>query len=136
MITALFIVRMVNNKEEALKHVAAFLTPSVIIFVLFFIYMYINLQNVDLSNIDDLGLWGSRIKDMMRTDVIYTNEQYTSFGVPSYPPFTHMLEVLFCKILGGFNESYAILSISMFSISFLLPLLDKFKWDIKGILQA
>ena len=98
--------------------------------------MYINLQNVGLSNIDDLGLWGSRIKDMMRTDVMYTNEQYTAFGVSSYPPFTGMLGVLFCKILGGFNESYAILSMSMFSISFFFPLLDKFKWDIKGIFAS
>ncbi len=135
-ITVFFAIRIIKNKDKVLKYFSSFLSPSVIIYILFFIYMYINLQNVGLSNIDDLGLWGTRIKDMMRTDVMYTNEQYTAFGISSYPPFTGMLGVLFCKILGGFNESYVILSMSMFSISFFFPLLDKFKWDIKGIFAS
>ena len=58
-ITVFFAIRIIKNKDKVLKYFSSFLSPSVIIYILFFIYMYINLQNVGLSNIDDLGLWGT-----------------------------------------------------------------------------
>ena len=66
------------------------LKPSLFIYIIFFIYLYFVLNNVQLSNIDDIGYWGTRILDINRTDALYTHE-YTVFQNFTYPTFTALL---------------------------------------------
>ena len=111
--------------------------PSVIIFVIVFSYLYFLLNNVELSNIDDLGYWGTRLKDMFRNDSLYAESVggYAVFDGIGYPPFTHLLEISFMKMMGGFDYSYALLALSSFSFSFFLPLFDEYKFEIKDSIK-
>ena len=127
--------KLINRRSQLIEGLRYFLNPTFFIFIFIFLYLYLNFENVGLSNIDDLGFWGTKLKDMFRTDALYSSD-YTVFGISSYPPFTHLLEASFCKILGGYSERGALLALSTFSFSFLLPCLDRFKWKFKDLVNA
>lgn len=119
-----------NKKIEIKKIKELCLKPSLFVFFFFFIYLYIVTSNVQLSNIDDLGYWGTRVLDINRTDALYTKE-YTVFSNFSYPPFTALIQIVFVKLFGKFEQSYLILAQASFSFSLFLILFDKFKNRLK-----
>lgn len=135
-IVTILIVFKFHKKEATLYEVKQLcLKPSLIIYALFFCYLYFVLRNVQLSNIDDLGLWGTRILDMNRTDALYTNE-YTVFGNSAYPPFTAMLSLVFIKLFGTIKQSYMILAQASFSFSIFVSLLDNYDFNYKNCLKV
>lgn len=110
--------------------------PSLFIYLLFFVYLYLVLGNVELSNIDDLNFWGIKLLDMMRTDKLYTTTEYAVYGVTQYPPFPFLLEGAFIKLFGTVDQSYSMLAIGSFSFSFFLPIIDQFENGLKGFLKS
>lgn len=113
-----------------------FFNVGFLVFVVFFIYLYFVLSNVTVSNMDDISYWGTRLKDMWRIDALYSADQYVVYGGKGYPPFTHLLEISFMKLLGGFDYSYAIFSISSLSFSLFMPLFDNIKKNKKGFVKT
>lgn len=121
-IMVLIILSLLNkkiNKETFLNY----LSPGLFIYLFFSIYLYFLLKNVGLTNIDDTFHWSQVVKGCLKTNLLLSDYQYTS----SYPPFTALIEIVYCKFLGGYNDSYVILALSSFSVSFMFPLLDKYK---------
>ena len=110
------------------------LKPSLFIYIIFFIYLYFVLNNVQLSNIDDIGYWGTRILDINRTDALYTHE-YTVFQNFTYPPFTALLSMVFIKLLGVFNQSFMLLAQASFSFSLFLSLFDRYELKAKKAIK-
>ena len=128
---------IIFNKKGKIKFKEAlnkFLKPSLLIYVVFFIYLYFVIGKIQLSNIDDLGYWGTRVLDINRTDALYTKE-YTVFSNFSYPPFTALIEIVFVKLFGTFNQSYLILAQASFCFSLLLNVFDKYDCNLKSILK-
>lgn len=132
----LFIVFKHKNSLSSIFKNKKFFSVSLVIFILLFTYLYFALSNVYLSNIDDIGYWGSRLKDMFNYDKLYETSKYTIFGGRGYPPFTHLLEFAFLKLLGSFKEPYMIIALSSFSCSFFMPLFDRFTFKLEDILKA
>lgn len=110
------------------------LKPSLFVYVIFFIYLYFVLRNVQLSNIDDIGYWGTRILDINRTDALYTHE-YTVFQNFTYPPFTALISMVFIKLFGVFDQSFMLLAQASFSFSLFLSLFDKYELKIETFIK-
>ena len=128
-----YLLFLYKRKKINLKEIINLcLRPSLFVFIIFFIYLYFVLGNVQLSNIDDIGYWGTRVLDINRTDALYANE-YTVFGGSNYPPFTALIEIVFIKLFGTFKQSYLILAQASFSFVLFLSLFDKY--EIKDILK-
>lgn len=134
-VTILIVFKFHKKKVTSHEVKQLCLKPSLIIYTLFFCYLYFVLRNVQLSNIDDLGLWGTRILDMNRTDALYTNE-YTVFGNSAYPPFTAMLSLVFIKLFGTIKQSYMIFAQASFSFSIFVSLLDNYDFNYKNCLKV
>lgn len=117
------------------KIINLYLNPSLLVFIIFFIYLYYVLSNSWLSNIDDINFWGMKLLDINRIDTLYTTE-YTPLGVDSYPPFTTLLETTFIMLFGTFNQKYAMLAMGSFSFSLFLVVFDKFEYKIKDLVNV
>ncbi len=121
-------------KRKELEFYKYCIKPSLIVYALFFIYLYFVLSNVQLSNIDDIGYWGTRILDINRTDALYTHE-YTVFQNFTYPPFTALISMVFIKMFGVFDQSFMLLAQASFSFSLFLSLFDKYELKTKNIIK-
>lgn len=122
------------KERKKLNFIKYCLKPSLFIYTAFFIYLYFVLSNVQLSNIDDIGYWGTRILDINRTDALYTHE-YTVFQNFTYPPFTALLSMVFIKLFGVFNQSFMLLAQASFSFSLFLSLFDKYELKAKKVIK-
>ncbi len=128
-------VRFRDKKINIKKVKELCLRPILLVFVLFFTYLYFVIGNIQLSNIDDLGYWGTRVLDINRTDALYTRE-YTVFSNFSYPPFTALIEIVFVKLFGTFKQSYLILAQASFCFSLFLNLFDKYEFKFKDLIKV
>lgn len=134
LIMAYFLVAYKKRNITIEKIKSLVIKPSLFVYLIFFIYLYLVTSNVQLSNIDDLGYWGTRVLDINRTDALYTNK-YIVFSNFSYPPFTALIEMVFVKLFGLFKQSYLIFAQASFSFSLFLSLFDKYENKIKDLLK-
>lgn len=113
-----------------------YFSMSLLVFILLFCYLYLNTSNMAISNIDDMGYWGTRLDDMFRNDSLYSVNSYVVYGGKGYPPFTHLLEFGLAKLLGGLSDGNVIFALSSFCYSFFMPLFDRFKFNSKDIIYS
>lgn len=107
---------------------------SFYIFVTLFFILYFISKNIGFTCIDDFFYWGIKVKNCLCFDNLYSSANNSVILPDSYPPFPTILELFFCKILGGYSESTCLFSMSIFSISCLIPCFDKQSKNIKKIL--
>ena len=129
---AFIIYNLIKKKINIGEIVKLYIRPSLLVFVLFFIYLYFVLGNVELSNIDDLNFWGIRVLDVLRNDEFYTLDKYAVLGNTTYPPFSTLLEAAFIKMFGSVDQSFSMLAMGTFSFSFFLALFDSYEFSFQG----
>lgn len=116
--------------------IKSFFRPSLIIFIIFFLYLHFVLSNRGLFNIDDFLHWGAMVKDLIRNNELYPINKFVLVPPGTYPPFTTLLEGLFNKFLGGYNESSSLLALSSFMFSYFIQFLDCFEFKKEDLLKC
>lgn len=130
-----FIYLILNfKKRDLMQELKVFFKPSIIVFVLLYIYIYFNSANMQLSNTDDLGYWASSTRDVLRNDVWFGKEAYFTFSV-IYPPLTNFIQIAFSKMLGYYCDRHIIFGMSTFSMSFIFPFFEKYEFKKKDIVK-
>lgn len=121
-----FIIKGFINKTKNIKYCFnKICNVSFIIFSIFFIFISIYLRYSSFSMWDEFSHWGPMVKEMYRLNKLYSvNESYLSVH-KDYPPFTSLLELLWCYLSRGYKESYIYRSVSIFSFSFIIPIFNK-----------
>ena len=69
-------------------------------------------------------------------DSLYPIDKFVLVPPGTYPPFTTLLEGLFNKFLGGYNESSSLLALSSFMFSYFVQFLDRYEYKKEDILKT
>lgn len=81
---------------------------------------------------DELSHWGMMTKEMLCLDNWYSVPTSRLLVHKDYPPFVSIIEMLGCKLAGGYSEAKAYLMLHLFSISMVTPFLaDSIQWKFE-----
>ncbi len=132
-LVAIILIR--SGKRSFQKSLSFFLCPSLLLFVLFYVYLFFVTHNRGLNSIDDFTIWGWRVKETLRTSTLYSD---TSYFVKDFNlhlrPFSTVFLVLFNRFFGTYKESTSLFAHDIFCISMLLIFYDRFDWKTKDLL--
>jgi len=96
------------------------------IFCIFYSIIFIlNIQK-PFDRWDEYSHWGVMVKEMFRMDKYYYLEECSLMRHKDYPPFTTILEYLWCRLCGNYKERHLYNAKIIFSISLFLPILSYF----------
>lgn len=119
-----------NRKNEAFRknYFSNGFWTFLVIYVLFLVLDY----KYQVGGADEVSHWGKMVKEMMRLDSFYCVEKSTLLAHKDYPPFTGLLEMLWCNLTGGHSDAAMLMGLHVAEYSFLaLPLAEQFLDDGK-----
>lgn len=96
---------------------------SFYVFSFIFVFIFLLTGTKGFSCIDDFHYWGIKVKECLRLDALYSVSN-TVIAPDTYHPFCTIIEIFFCKVLGGYSEQYCLFASSLFSFSFFLCTLN------------
>lgn len=102
-----------------------FKNKALYIFTFIFFYLYLLTNTKGFSCIDDFYYWGLKVKECIRLDSLYNTSFNAVIPPDTYHPFCTVIDIFFCKILGGFSEQSYMFASSLFSFSFFFCLIDR-----------
>ncbi|MBQ9199853.1 MAG: hypothetical protein IJ141_06695 [Lachnospiraceae bacterium] len=112
-----------KNKSEYKK---LLFSMGFISFVTIYLFYMIVDYNRHFVTFDEWYHWGMMVKEMIRLDKFYSVVQSNLHIHKDYPPFISILEMIFCKMSGGYSEAKISMALHIFTLSFILPwLLEK-----------
>lgn len=129
----IIIYKLVNRQETIKSIFKKLFSIGFIVFCVLFIFVHFYTKYSSFNYWDEFTHWGPMIKEMYRLNKFYTVEESMLDFHKDYPPFTSLLELLWCYLRRGYYESTAIESIAIFSISLFIPLFKNTKLSIKTI---
>lgn len=93
--------------------------------VLYCIVFVLNIQK-PFDRWDEYSHWGVMAKEMFRMDRYYYLDECSLMRHKDYPPFTTILEYLWCCLCGNYKERHLYNAKIIFSLSLFLPILSYF----------
>ena len=87
--------------------------------VVYFVACYI-LVGKTLVDWDEYTHWGMMVKESLRIDRFYFVPDSFLMWHRDYPPFTCMLETLWCKLY-GYSDAHVTIAMQVFTLSFIVP---------------
>ena len=136
-ITALSIISLVytiiklKKKEIKLKEL---LTLPTIIYSITILFIYYIVKDIKFMYYDEFMFWGTNLKEMINNSVLWANSQIDGIHL-IYPPFTAIIEYIFCVVNGEFNEGICYFGIITLMFTTLMPLFKKEKYTIKSFFK-
>lgn len=124
------IIKLVR-KEEKIKELITL--PTIIYCVLIFFVYYI-VKDVRFTDYDEFMFWGTNLKEMLHNSCLWANSKIDGIHL-IYPPYTAIIEYIFCKFNGGFNEGAVYLGMITLMLTSLMPLLKEEKYSIKSLVK-
>ena len=115
-----------NDYRDILSRI---ITPGFLIFTLLFAFVWILNLNRGFTIWDEVSHWGPMVTNTYRLDQLYIVPESTLLVHKDYPPIITLLETLFCKIAGSYNETYLYRSLQVFSFSLILPVFKKLNFQ-------
>ena len=90
----------------------------------------------DLSYIyyDEFMFWGTNLKTMFSYDLLWAEKSIDGIHLV-YPPFTAIVEYIFCKINTIFSEGVTYFAIISLILTSFLPIFKKEKYCIKSLIK-
>lgn len=101
-----------------------------IFLILYSILFALNLGKT-LSHWDEFSHWGVMAKELVRLDKYYYLEESPLLRHKDYPPFTTLLQYLWCNLCGNYKERHLYNAEMVFSLSLFLPILSQLQSLIK-----
>lgn len=94
-----------------------------LIYLLFLVVDY----KYQIGGWDEASHWGKMVKEMLRLDSFYCVNESNLLAHKDYPPFTGLLEMLWCNLAGGHSDAAMLMGLHMAEYSFVaLPLSEQF----------
>lgn len=88
--------------------------------IVYFMFALIDYRR-HVSDWDEFSHWGKMVKEMIRIDRFYSDPASFSFVHKDYPPFLPLIEMIWCKVSGGFSEPSMTMGLHVFEFSFIIP---------------
>ncbi|MDR0852172.1 MAG: hypothetical protein LBN36_06730, partial [Clostridiales Family XIII bacterium] len=101
-----------------------FSSSGIIAFAILFFVLWLFDFNKFYIEWDNFSHWGIMAKEMVRLDAFYNVAGASPSAHMDYPPALTLFEYLGCKITGGFSEPVTMLSLQVFTLSFMMSVFD------------
>jgi hypothetical protein len=124
-IILLFVSLFFNFKYKKIQ-LTELCQPSIVIFFILFILLWLKLSQMIFVDNDEFGHWAFVIKEMFVRNSLPVEESALIFQ--DYPPGTALFEYFVLKIFGRFKEGLTYFANSIFLLSCLSIFLYKTKW--------
>lgn len=124
---------LIINRKEYKNIISNYFTIGFFVFTLLYLLINIFHRNTTLFYWDEFMHWGPMASETNRLNSFYSVNESTLMVHKDYPPFASLLENLWFNFVGYYSESLIFRSLSVFSITLIIPLLKKFKLNIDGI---
>ncbi|NLP22886.1 MAG: hypothetical protein GX368_08700 [Erysipelotrichaceae bacterium] len=100
-----------------------FITIGLIFFILIYVYIVVLHKFTTFKYWDDFMHWGFMTKESFRLNAFYSEPESLLLVHKDYPPFSTILEVLWCKLSGNYyNEPFTFRAMSILTLSFIFPI--------------
>ena len=122
-----------QNKYKLIQIKNIIISPSLIVFFILFILIYLYNKNTYFSNWDEWTHWGPFVKDMFFRNKFYNTKFHIAHTHLSYPPFKQLFEYFYCKMVFNLTEPniYRAYQLLCFSLCFMIFSNIKFNENIK-----
>lgn len=129
------IVKLVKKKITLKSLLRDYLTIPFFVFTFIFIFISFYEKYSSFTMWDEYSHWGPMVREMFKLNKFYSVKEATTIH-PEYPPFSSLLELLWCYLANDFDQSLLYRAIAVFSASFIVPVIGYLKKDSKLILKV
>ncbi len=113
-------VYVVRKKEYSLEEF--YLTDLFWSFLILYSILFVMNLGKSFYKWDEYSHWGMMAKEMVRLDMYYYVEDSVLVHHREYPPFTTVLQYIWCKLCGGYEERHLYNAKLVFSLSTFFPI--------------
>lgn len=132
LVWVIYLIKDIKNKSFNYKKL---LDPSIVVFTILFIAISMYFRQAFFNQWDEFTHWGPMVKEMYRLNKFYcVSDSYLRVH-KDYPPFTSLLELLWCYLSRGYMERNCMRAITIFASSFIFPITSYFKDNNKNFLK-
>ena len=110
-----------NNKKYSFKD--SFFTDFFWVFLILYLFVFVLNIGKTFSRWDEFSHWGVMAKEMFRLNKYYYVDEAQLICHKDYPPFTTLLEYLWCHLCGEFKDCHAYNAKIIFSLSLFFPII-------------
>ncbi|MGN0378734.1 MAG: hypothetical protein ACI4EU_04010 [Butyrivibrio sp.] len=128
---ALFYMIIIFLKNR--QRVVSVLSPYLLYYVLFAIWLYLNFSKRMLNEWDEFSHWGLTVKAMFNSNM-FSNEPGSTIYFVDYPPGTALFQYFAMQVKGEFSEGFISIAQGMLIFSFMMPVLGELRINRKNIL--
>lgn len=114
-----------KNRDFCIKEV--FFTDLFLAFMFLFVVVFVWNVGKGFCRWDEFSHWGMMAKEMFRLDQYYYLEESVLEYHKEYPPFTTILQYIWCKLCGEYKERHLYNAKIIFSLATFFPV---YSWMI------
>ena len=100
----IFIISSIKNKDWLKEFKNNYFDRGFIAFLVIYIIIYIYNFKKFFTAWDEFSHWGVMVKEMLRTDKLYSVAESTLMVHKDYPPIFQIFELFWTKLCGGYYE--------------------------------
>lgn len=130
-ISLIYTIIKLAKKQTTIKEL---ITLPTVIYILVIIFIYYIVKDLKFIDYDEFMFWGTNLKVMFEKSYLWANHLVDGIHLV-YPPFTAIIEYIFCKFNGVFNEGVAYFGMITLILTSLIPLFKNEKYSIKSLLR-
>lgn len=130
-ISTIYTIIKLKRKEVHIKDI---ITLPTIIYSITLILIYYIVKDVNFIYYDEYMFWGTNLKAMISKSCLWASSKIEGIHLV-YPPFTAIIEYLFCKFNGEFNEGVAYFGIATLMLTTIMPIFKQEKYNIKSLIK-
>lgn len=124
----LILIHLLKRKNHT-KPLADVFTPGFFIFLALYIFVWNLNGSRGFTMWDEISHWGPMVKETLRLNKFYSVPESMLSVHKDYPPIVSLFEYLWCKLSGGYRESYLYNGLQLLSFSLFFPMFSRFKWE-------
>lgn len=132
LVSMLYVIKRLIKKQEKLK---SLMTLPMIIYIIVMFLVYYSVRDIKFAYYDEFMFWGTNLKTMLDKSCLWANAHVDGIHL-IYPPFTAIIEYLFCKFSGKFQEGIAYYGIITLIFTAIMPLLKNEKYQLKSFAKT
>ncbi len=110
------------------------ITLPLIIYIIIIFIIYHQAIKLNFVYYDEFMFWGTNLKTMFSYDLLWAEKSIDGIHLV-YPPFTAIVEYIFCKINTIFSEGVTYFAIISLILTSFLPIFKKEKYCIKSLIK-
>ncbi len=129
-----FVICKLIKEKDRRKIIKRMLTLPAIIYYILLIGIYIFCQKLNFIYYDEFMFWGTNVKNMFIQNTLWANELIDGVHLV-YPPYMGIIEYIFCKTNGNFDEGMCYFAIISTMLTLITVTLKNESYSVKSLIK-